>query len=105
VLSRGIDVEGISLVINFDVPPDPEDYVHRVGRTARAETTGTAVTFINERDQRKFQAIESLIGDTIPKLPLPEEIGPGPEYAPTASKGHGAKRKFHRRNKPVKGRR
>jgi len=56
VLSRGIDVEGISLVINYDVPPDPEDYVHRVGRTARAETTGTAVTFINERDQRKFQA-------------------------------------------------
>ena len=54
VLSRGIDVEGISLVINFDVPPDPEDYVHRVGRTARAETTGTAITFINERDQRKF---------------------------------------------------
>ena len=71
VLSRGIDVEGISLVINFDVPPDPEDYVHRVGRTARAETTGTAITFINEKDQRKFLSIENLIGETIEKLSLP----------------------------------
>lgn len=82
VLSRGIDVEGISLVINWDVPPDPEDYVHRIGRTARAETTGTAVTLINERDQRKFLAIERLIGDTIPKLPLPEAVGEGPGYTP-----------------------
>ena len=104
VLSRGIDVEGISLVINWDVPPDPEDYVHRVGRTARAETTGTAVTFINERDQRKFHAIERLIGEEIPKLPLPEEIGAGPAYNPVASKGHGGKKDFHRRKK-VKGRR
>jgi ATP-dependent RNA helicase RhlE len=86
VLSRGIDVEGISLVINWDVPPDPEDYVHRVGRTARAATTGTAVTLINERDQRKFLSIENLIGDTITKLPLPESAGPGPEYAPDAKK-------------------
>jgi superfamily II DNA/RNA helicase len=82
VLSRGIDVEGISLVINYDVPPDPEDYVHRVGRTARAETTGTAITFINERDQRKFYGIETLIGDTIKKLPLPEALGAGPDYDP-----------------------
>lgn len=82
VLSRGIDVEGISLVINFDVPPDPEDYVHRVGRTARAETTGTAITFINERDQGKFHSIENLIGDTISKLPLPASIGAGPAYEP-----------------------
>ena len=59
VLSRGIDVEGISLVINFDVPPDPEDYIHRIGRTARAETTGTAITFVNEKDQRKFSFIEN----------------------------------------------
>jgi superfamily II DNA/RNA helicase len=82
VLSRGIDVEGISLVINYDVPPDPEDYVHRVGRTARAETTGTAVTFINEKDQRKFLSIENLIGDTIEKLPIPASIGEGPVYEP-----------------------
>ena len=99
VLSRGIDVEGISLVINWDVPPDPEDYVHRVGRTARAETTGTAVTFINERDQRKFQSIERLIGDEIPKIPIPEEYGPGPAYNPaTAKTGNGRGKKPFRRN-------
>ncbi len=91
VLSRGIDVEGISLVINYDVPPDPEDYVHRVGRTARAETTGTAVTFINDRDQRKFQAIERLIGYAVTKLTLPEELGPGPSYNPGESKSGGHK--------------
>lgn len=86
VLSRGIDVEGISLIINYDVPPDPEDYVHRVGRTARAETTGTAITFINERDQGKFYNIETLIGDTITKMPLPREIGEGPAYEPRQKK-------------------
>jgi superfamily II DNA/RNA helicase len=86
VLSRGIDVEGISLVINFDVPPDPEDYVHRVGRTARAETTGTAITFINEKDQRKFLNIENLITQTIEKLPLPAALGEGPTYQPEVKK-------------------
>ncbi len=100
VLSRGIDVEGISLVINYDVPPDPEDYVHRVGRTARAETTGTAVTFINEKDQRKFLSIENLIGDTIAKLPLPASIGEGPVYEPQLKR----KTNFKSRNfdKPFK---
>ena len=88
VLSRGIDVEGISLVINFDVPPDPEDYVHRVGRTARAETTGTAITFINEKDQRKFLSIENLIGETIEKLSLPQAIGEGPVYQPHHKKNN-----------------
>jgi ATP-dependent RNA helicase RhlE len=82
VLSRGIDVEGISLVVNYDVPPDPEDYVHRIGRTARAETTGTAITFINDKDQRKFLGIENMIGKTIPKLPLPDGMGEGPAYQP-----------------------
>ena len=82
VLSRGIDVEGISLVVNWDVPPDPEDYVHRVGRTARAETTGTAITLVNENDQRRFGQIESLIGSQIQKPVIPENIGAGPEYAP-----------------------
>jgi ATP-dependent RNA helicase RhlE len=88
VLSRGIDVEGISLVINFDVPPDPEDYVHRVGRTARAETTGTAITFINERDQNRFHSIESLIGNEVTKLPLPQAIGDGPAYLPRMKSHH-----------------
>ena len=100
VLSRGIDVEGISLVINFDVPPDPEDYVHRVGRTARAETTGTAITFINEKDQRKFLSIENLIGQTIEKLPLPPAVGEGPVYQPQQKKkGNFRKRNFPKRFK------
>lgn len=80
VLSRGIDVEGISLVVNWDVPPDAEDYVHRVGRTARAATTGTAITFVNERDMRQFAMIEKLIEANIPKIPLPETLGRGPEF-------------------------
>src|SRR6185436_5744784 len=103
VLSRGIDVEGISAVINYDVPPDPEDYVHRVGRTARAETTGTAITFVNERDQRRFSQIEKLIGVEIPRLALPSFIGEGPSYNPASQRrehgGHdhksGKKKKFH----------
>lgn len=82
VLSRGIDVEGISLVINFDVPPDPEDYIHRIGRTARAETTGTAITFVNEKDQRRFSHIEKLIGREIQRIPLAEDLGEGPAYEP-----------------------
>jgi len=100
VLSRGIDVEGISLVINFDVPPDPEDYVHRVGRTARAETTGTAITFINERDQGKFHSIETLIGDTISKLPLPDSIGEGPAYVPRQKRSVDFKKRTGFRKKP-----
>lgn len=82
VLSRGIDVDGINLVINFDVPPDPEDYIHRIGRTARAATTGTAITLINGNDQRKFFRIESLIGKEIEKVKLPDELGAGPAYEP-----------------------
>jgi ATP-dependent RNA helicase RhlE len=82
VLSRGIDVDGINLVINFDVPPDPEDYIHRIGRTARAATTGTAITLINPIDQRKFFRIESLIGKEIPKVSVPEELGAAPLYEP-----------------------
>jgi ATP-dependent RNA helicase RhlE len=84
ILSRGIDVDGISLVINYDVPPDPEDYVHRIGRTARAETTGTAITFINPKDMRRFASIENLIGYEIVKLPLPEALGEAPKYDPDA---------------------
>ncbi|MFM6976727.1 MAG: DEAD/DEAH box helicase [Sphingobacteriaceae bacterium] len=92
VLSRGIDVEGIELVINFDVPPDPEDYIHRIGRTARAATTGTAITFVNERDQRKFFSIESLIGKDIPKLNLPEGMGDSPLYQPELKRHDDRKR-------------
>jgi len=73
-LSRGIDVEGIDLVINYDVPGDPEDYVHRIGRTARAETKGTAITFVNHRDERKLKSIEQLIEKPIKLMDLPDEL-------------------------------
>ncbi len=84
ILSRGIDVEGISLVINFNAPHDPEDYIHRIGRTARAATTGTAITFINEKDQRKFASIERLMDREVEKMPMPVELGEGPVYQPAA---------------------
>jgi ATP-dependent RNA helicase RhlE len=93
ILSRGIDVEGINLVVNFDIPGDPEDYIHRIGRTARAETTGTSVAFINEKDMSKFGRIEQLIGREIPKLPLPEALGAGPEYSTVSKKPKFAKKK------------
>ncbi len=79
-LSRGIDVEGIDLVINYDVPSDPEDYIHRIGRTARAETTGTAITLVNERDSRKLKTIEQLIGKEITENILPAELGEAPVF-------------------------
>jgi ATP-dependent RNA helicase RhlE len=89
VLSRGIDVEGISLVINFDVPHDPEDYVHRIGRTARAATTGTAITLVNEKDKRKFDNIEKLIDKPINRITLPEHLAGiqagASDLAPSAS--------------------
>ena len=69
VLSRGIDIKDINLVINYDVPGDAEDYVHRVGRTARASTTGVAITFVNKADRGKFAAIEKLIGNRINRVP------------------------------------
>jgi len=101
ILSRGIDVDGIGLVINFDTPHDAEDYIHRIGRTARAETTGTAITFINEKDQQKFLRIEKLIGKDIHKLPLPSELGEGPHYRPMmkSNRSFSPKRNF-RRKKP-----
>ncbi len=98
VLSRGIDVEGISMVINWDVPPDPEDYVHRIGRTARAENTGTGITFVNERDQRRFRAIERLIGYAIPKMPLPPGLAPeAARRKNSGKKASGSRRKHSRR--------
>ena len=82
ILSRGIDIEDIGLVINYDVPGDAEDYIHRIGRTARAAATGVAITFINEYDQQKFLQIENMLEKVVPKLALPESIGTGPVYAP-----------------------
>jgi ATP-dependent RNA helicase RhlE len=80
VLSRGIDIENISLVLNFDVPGDGEDYIHRVGRTARAESTGEAITFVTPADMRNFSSIENLIGYEVEKGLVPTELGETPVY-------------------------
>jgi superfamily II DNA/RNA helicase len=80
VMARGIDIKEINLVINFDTPFDAEDYVHRVGRTARANTKGEAITLVNEKDMRKLVQIERLIEAEIPRLTLPELLGGGPEF-------------------------
>jgi superfamily II DNA/RNA helicase len=81
VISRGIDIDHIDLVINYDVPHDGEDYVHRIGRTARASSKGTAYTLISQKEQQKFSKIEKLLGTVIEKLPVPAEFGPAPEPA------------------------
>ena len=77
-------MDGISLVVNFDAPGDPEDYIHRIGRTARASKAGVAITFINQYDQQKFGRIEALMGYDVVKMPLPAELGEGPIYNPSA---------------------
>lgn len=91
IISRGIDIEDIELVINFDVPHDGEDYVHRIGRTARAETDGTAITLVSEQEQIKLLQIEELIGIPIPKHNLPDSFGPNPEYNPQLNKAKNKK--------------
>jgi len=80
VLSRGIDIKDINLIINFDVPGSAEDYVHRVGRTARADKTGIAISLINEMDMEKFDRIEKLIEQEVLKIPVPQELGEAPVY-------------------------
>jgi superfamily II DNA/RNA helicase len=82
VMSRGIDIKGVDVVINFDVPGDAEDYVHRIGRTGRADAKGEAVTFIVPEDQMKFKKIEKLIGSTVNKLTVEEQFGEVPAYNP-----------------------
>ncbi len=102
ILSRGIDIEDIGLVINYDVPGDAEDYVHRIGRTARASSTGVAITFINERDMQKFEGIEQLIESEVKKLPVPAHLGEVPVYDPKAKpKNNFPRHKNFRRSKKV----
>ncbi len=91
ILARGIDIKEISLVINYDVPNDAEDYVHRVGRTARADSTGVALTFVNPRDASKFGAIERFLEEEINKIPLPPELGKAPAYEPNKRHGGGGR--------------
>ena len=80
IVSRGIDIDDIAMVINYDVPHDAEDYVHRIGRTARADRDGKAITFVNEDDIYFFQQIESFLEKKVEKAQLPAELGEGPEY-------------------------
>lgn len=82
IVARGIDIDDIRLVINFDVPHDSEDYVHRIGRTARANNDGVALTFVNEKEQSSFKSIENFLEKEIYKIPIPEELGEAPEYKP-----------------------
>ena len=105
IVARGIDIDDILMVINYDVPHDAEDYVHRIGRTARAQRDGVAITFVSEQDIRYFADIERFLEREIPKNTLPEGMGEGPEYKPTAprksSRGRGGRHrngKGNRRN-------
>jgi ATP-dependent RNA helicase RhlE len=97
ILSRGVDIENIDLVINFDVPHDGEDYVHRIGRTARAEAEGAAYTLVSTKEQKKFFSIEKLLGKEIPKMTIPVELGEQPAYSPELKRPqHKHKRNFKR---------
>ena len=93
IVARGIDIEDIGLVVNYDVPHDPEDYIHRIGRTARAAATGAAVTLVSQEEQGKFYRIEKFMEREVEKRPLPESVGEGPAYTPEAfeRKGRGGK--------------
>jgi len=102
ILSRGIDIDTIDLVINWDVPGDGEDYVHRIGRTARAEADGAAITLIGDKEQGKFAAIERLLEKEVEKAQVPAELGETPEYNPRARNHqgqHGDRRGGHPKKK------
>ncbi|MDE6986916.1 MAG: C-terminal helicase domain-containing protein, partial [Bacteroides acidifaciens] len=108
IVARGIDIDDIRLVINFDVPHDSEDYVHRIGRTARANNDGVALTFVNEKEQSNFKNIENFLEKEIYKIPIPAELGEAPEYKPRSfnkSKyGNSSKRRnFRGKNNGGKG--
>ena len=103
VMSRGIDIKEINMVVNYDVPHDAEDYVHRVGRTARANTKGEAITLINEKDMHKVRKIERLIERKFEKLAPPEALGAGPVWSEKSNsnggRNNGNKRHFHKKKK------
>ncbi len=106
VMSRGIDIKEINLVINYDAPRDAEDYVHRIGRTARANTKGEAYTLINQKDMPKLSRIERLIEMEIQRVALPETFGPTPEWKVSSSPSNGKnknrkKKKFYGKKKPI----
>jgi ATP-dependent RNA helicase RhlE len=82
IVARGIDIDDISLIVNFEVPRDVEDYVHRIGRTARAGDSGTAITLVSPQEQHRFLRIEKFLHKDIDKIPVPAELGSAPEYRP-----------------------
>ena len=92
LLSRGIDIDNIDLIINYDVPQEGEDYIHRIGRTARAASEGVAITMISEDEQYKFARIEKLLEREVTKATVPEEFGEAPAYDPTRRRGKGGRR-------------
>ncbi len=98
IVARGIDIDDIAMVINYDVPHDAEDYVHRIGRTARAARTGTAITFVSEDDIYYFQQIEKFLEKDVEKMPLPVGLGESPEYKSDGKPKSGASAKNRRRN-------
>ena len=95
ILSRGIDIDNIETVINYDVPREAEEYVHRIGRTARADKEGEGITFISEKEIGRFLKVEKLLEKDVEKLPIPSEIGEGPEYKDLSKKGKGKSRKYY----------
>lgn len=97
ILSRGIDIDNIDLVINFDVPHDSEDYVHRIGRTARAAAEGSAYTLVSTKEQSKFQAIEKFLDKEIIKVDVSNVVGPQPAYEPRTFKGMDKRKKGFKR--------
>jgi ATP-dependent RNA helicase RhlE len=99
ILSRGIDIDTIDLVINYDVPGDGEDYVHRIGRTARAEADGVAFTLVGEKEQQKFASIERLIDKVVEKGEVLSQLGPVPAYSPK-QKNVGNRKPYSRFNRP-----
>jgi len=103
IVARGIDIDGIDLVMNYDVPRDPEDYVHRIGRTARAQSSGVAITLISDLDQHNFKKIEELIERDIIKIPLPPDFAEGPLYNPVAGRQFGRRPAGRSNNTPRTG--
>ena len=102
IVARGIDIDDIQLVINYDVPHDEEDYVHRIGRTARAGRNGRAITLVNEKDQPDFKQIERFLEKDIDKETIPEELGEGPEYRKHKNSGKGPRTKNKERKQDKK---
>lgn len=106
ILARGIDIKDIDMVINYDVPRDPEDYVHRIGRTARAEADGEAITFVTESDFKYYSKIKRFLEKDIPVLELPKELGGGPDITKLRAGGRrpsGGRRSNQHRNKGGRG--